>query len=154
MAAAERADRQLAAGRDNGPLHGIPIAVKDNCYSKGILTEVGSKVLAGFVPSVDATVLQKLYAAGAVLIGKTRCHEFSCGGSEPPTRGPWDSEPISWRQQHRIRCGAGGALGLRRHRHGYRRFRPHSGVDQQFGRHESDLWARERLRRGAAGLVA
>lgn len=90
LAAAKRADRQLAAGRDSGPLQGIPIAVKDNCYSKGIVTEVGSKVLAGFVPSYDATALRKLYAAGAVLIGKTRCHEFSCGGSEPPTRGPWD----------------------------------------------------------------
>ncbi|MCY4540136.1 MAG: amidase [Chloroflexi bacterium] len=90
LAAAERADRELAAGRDRGPLHGIPVGVKDNCYSKGILTEVGSKALAGFVPDVDAAVVSKLYAAGAVLIGKTRCHEFSCGGSEPPTRTPWD----------------------------------------------------------------
>lgn len=90
LAAAERADRELAVGRDRGPLHGIPIGVKDNCYSKGILTEVGSKALAGFVPGFDSTVVAKLYAAGAVLIGKTRCHEFSCGGSEPPTRTPWD----------------------------------------------------------------
>ena len=90
LAAAESADRELDAGRDRGPLHGIPIGVKDNCYSKGILTEVGSKVLAGFVPEFNATVVAKLYAAGAVLIGKTRCHEFSCGGSEPPTRTPWD----------------------------------------------------------------
>ncbi len=90
LAAAERADREIAAGRDHGPLHGIPIGVKDNCYSKGILTEVGSKALAGFVPDFDSTVVAKLYAAGAVLIGKTRCHEFSCGGSEPPTRTPWD----------------------------------------------------------------
>ena len=72
------------------PLHGIPIGVKDNCYTRGILTEVGSKVLAGFVPDYDATVVRKLYAAGAILLGKTRCHEFSCGGSYPPTRTPWD----------------------------------------------------------------
>lgn len=90
LAAAERADQELAAGRDRGPLHGIPIGVKDNCYTKGILTEVGSKVLEGFVPDFDSTVVRKLYAAGAVLIGKTRCHEWSCGGSEPPTRSPWD----------------------------------------------------------------
>ena len=90
LASAERADRELAAGRDRGPLHGIPVGAKDNCYSKGILTEVGSRVLAGFVPDYDATVVHKLYAAGAILIGKTRCHEFSCGGSEPPTRTPWD----------------------------------------------------------------
>ena len=90
LAAAQRADREIAAGRDRGPLHGIPIGVKDNCYTEGILTEVGSKVLEGFVPDFDSTVVQKLYAAGAVLIGKTRCHEFTCGGSEPPTRTPWD----------------------------------------------------------------
>ena len=90
LAAAERADREIAAGRDRGLLHGIPIAVKDNCYTKGILTEVGSKALEGFLPDFDATVLRKLYAAGAIMIGKTRCHEWSCGGSEPPTRSPWD----------------------------------------------------------------
>ncbi len=71
LAAAQRADREIAAGRDRGPLHGIPIGVKDNCYTEGILTEVGSKVLEGFVPDFDSTVVQKLYAAGAVLIGKT-----------------------------------------------------------------------------------
>ena len=69
-AAAQRADRDITAGRDRGPLHGIPVGVKDNCYTKGILTEVGSKVLEGFVPDFDSTVVQKLYAAGAVLIGK------------------------------------------------------------------------------------
>ncbi len=90
LAAAERADRELAAGQDRGPLQGIPIAVKDNCYSKDIRTEVGSKVYAGFLPDYDATVVAKLHAAGAVLIGKTVCHEFSCGGSDPPTRSPWD----------------------------------------------------------------
>jgi aspartyl-tRNA(Asn)/glutamyl-tRNA(Gln) amidotransferase subunit A len=90
LEAADRADREIAAGRDRGPLHGIPVGVKDNCFSKGIVTEVGSKVLAGFVPDLDATVVQKLYEAGAVLLGKTRCHEWSCGGSEPPTRSPWD----------------------------------------------------------------
>ena len=92
LAAAERADREIAAGRDRGPMHGIPVAVKDNCFTKGILTEVGSKVLEGFVPDFDATVVKRLYEAGAILIGKTRCHEWSCGGSEPPTRSPWDLE--------------------------------------------------------------
>lgn len=90
--AAEQADREMAAGRDRGPLQGIPVGVKDNCYSKGVLTEVGSKALAGFAPAFDATVLANLYRAGAILIGKTRCHEFSCGGSDPPTRTPWDLE--------------------------------------------------------------
>ena len=92
LAAAARADKELASGQDRGPLHGIPIGVKDNCYTKGILTEVGSKAMAGFVPDFDATVVGKLYKAGAILIGKTRCHEWSCGGSEPPTRTPWGLE--------------------------------------------------------------
>lgn len=92
LKAAERADRELAAGRDRGLMQGIPIGVKDNCYTKGILTEVGSKAMEGFVPDYDATVVAKLYAAGAVLIGKTRCHEWSCGGSEPPTRSAWDRD--------------------------------------------------------------
>ena len=90
LAAAQRADRELAAGRDRGPLQGIPIGVKDNCYTKGILTEIGSKAMEGFVPDFDATVVRKLVAAGAILIGKTVCHEFSCGGSDPPTRSRWD----------------------------------------------------------------
>ena len=90
LAAAERADRELASGHDRGELQGIPIGVKDNCYTKGILTEVGGKALAGFLPDYDATVVRRLYEAGAILIGKTRCHEWSCGGSDPPTRTPWD----------------------------------------------------------------
>ena len=92
LAAAERADRELEAGRDRGPLPGIPICVTDNCSTKGIRTEVGSKAMQGFVPEYDATVVRKLKEAGAILIGKTRCHEWSCGGSEPPTRTPWDLE--------------------------------------------------------------
>ena len=107
--AAERADRELAAGRARGPLHGIPIGVKDNCYSKGILTEVGSKAMAGFVPDFDSTVVARLYAAGAILIGKTRCHEFSCGGSEPPTRTPWDLERFPGGSS----IGSGAALAAR-----------------------------------------
>ena len=92
LESAERADRELADGHDRGLLQGIPIGVKDNCYTKGILTEVGSKALEGFMPDYDSTVVAKLYAAGAVLIGKTRCHEWSCGGSEPPTRSAWDRD--------------------------------------------------------------
>ena len=95
LEAAQRADAELAAGFDRGPLQGIPIGIKDICYTKGIPTEAGSKVLAGFVPDYDSTVVQKLYAAGAILIGKTRCHEFAYGVNEPPTRSPWalDSYP-------------------------------------------------------------
>ena len=93
LAAAKRSDEAMSSGRAIGPLHGIPIAVKDNCYTKGIVTEVGSRAFEGFVPDVDATVVEKLYAARAILIGKSVCHEMSCGGgNDPPTRTPWDLE--------------------------------------------------------------
>ena len=88
--AALQADRDFARGYTRGPLQGVPIAVKDNMYTKGIRTEAGSKVLAGFAPDYDATCVQRLQEAGAILIGKTVCHEFAYGVNEPPTRNPYD----------------------------------------------------------------
>ena len=90
LAAAARADEEIAAGKTRGPLQGIPIGVKDIIYTKGIVTEAGSKVLEGFVPDHDATVVEKLDHAGAILIGKTIPHEFAYGVNEPPTRSPWE----------------------------------------------------------------
>ena len=90
LAQAEAADQEIAEGNSRGPLHGIPIGVKDIIYTKGITTECGSKVLEGFVPDFDATVVQKLDEAGAVMIGKTMPHEFAYGVNEPPTRSPWE----------------------------------------------------------------
>lgn len=88
--AARQADAEIAEGRRRGPLHGIPVAVKDNMYTRGIPTEGGSRVLEDFVPAYDATVVDLLTKAGAVLMGKTVCHEFAYGVNEPPTRTPWD----------------------------------------------------------------
>lgn len=90
LAAAERADSEIAAGKLRGALHGIPIGIKDIIYTQGIPTEAGSRVLAGFVPDYDATVVSKLDEAGAILVGKTVCHEFAYGVNEPPTRSPWE----------------------------------------------------------------
>jgi aspartyl-tRNA(Asn)/glutamyl-tRNA(Gln) amidotransferase subunit A len=88
--AAAQADRELAQGFDRGPLHGIPIAVKDICYMKGLPAEAGSRVLAGFVPDYDATVVRRLEETGAVIVGKTVTHEFAYGVNTPPTRTAWD----------------------------------------------------------------
>jgi aspartyl-tRNA(Asn)/glutamyl-tRNA(Gln) amidotransferase subunit A len=88
--AAAEADRELAAGRDRGPLHGIPISVKDICYMRGLPNEAGSRAMAGFVPDYDATVVRKLETAGAVIVGKTVTHEFAYGVNTPPTRTAWD----------------------------------------------------------------
>jgi aspartyl-tRNA(Asn)/glutamyl-tRNA(Gln) amidotransferase subunit A len=87
-AAAETARAELRDGRDRGPLHGVPIAVKDNYATADMPTRAGSAD-AEF-PSVDAPSVARLRAAGAVLAGKTRMHEFAWGMETPPARNPWD----------------------------------------------------------------
>jgi len=89
---AARADREIAARRWRGPLHGVPVGVKDLCYTAGTRTEAGSKVMEGFVPEHDATVVTRLKEGGAVIVGKTVTHEFAYGQDIPPTRNPWDTE--------------------------------------------------------------
>jgi aspartyl-tRNA(Asn)/glutamyl-tRNA(Gln) amidotransferase subunit A len=99
LAEARRAEREIRRGHDRGPLHGIPISLKDNVYTRGVRTTAGSKILAGFVPDEDAVVAQRLFAAGAVLLGKTNLHEFAYGvTTENPhygaARNPWDAARI------------------------------------------------------------
>ena len=81
LAQAHQADRELAAGRDLGPLHGIPIAVKDLFATKGIRTTGGAKLHADWIPEEDATAVRLLYEAGAVLLGKTGLHELAYGST-------------------------------------------------------------------------
>ncbi|MHC4676901.1 MAG: amidase [Planctomycetota bacterium] len=80
LAAASAAEREIQSGSYRGPLHGVPIAVKDLCYTKGVPTMGGLKVLADFVPDHDATVVSKLEAAGAVLLGKLNLTEGAMAG--------------------------------------------------------------------------
>ncbi|MFZ0736541.1 MAG: amidase [Candidatus Acidiferrales bacterium] len=99
-AEARKAEREILRGRYRGPLHGVPIPVKDNFETKGIRTTAGSKILADYVPTEDADVVHALRRAGAVVVGKTNLHEFAYGiTSENPhygaTRNPWDAERIS-----------------------------------------------------------
>jgi aspartyl-tRNA(Asn)/glutamyl-tRNA(Gln) amidotransferase subunit A len=76
---AQDLDRELARGRDRGPLHGIPIAHKDLIWTRGVRTTSGSKLFADHVPNSDACVVEKLNAAGAVMVGKTGLHELAYG---------------------------------------------------------------------------
>ena len=92
MAAAEEAERAIAAGNYLGPMHGIPVAVKDQIWTQGIRTTVGSRLMADFFPDEDATAIAKLKEAGAVLLGKTNLTEFALGASQRYgyNRNPWD----------------------------------------------------------------
>jgi Asp-tRNA(Asn)/Glu-tRNA(Gln) amidotransferase A subunit family amidase len=78
-AAARRADQELAEGLDRGPLHGIPVAVKDLLDTAGLRTTMGSRHFADHVPGHDAAVVRRLRTAGAVIVGKTTTHEFAYG---------------------------------------------------------------------------
>lgn len=87
---AQAAEREIMRGTYRGPLHGIPFGVKDTHYTAGVLTTASSPVLGQFVPDWDATVVAKLKAAGAILVGKLNLPEWSFGGETPGTSNPWN----------------------------------------------------------------
>ena len=96
LQAARESEASIASGRYLGPLHGIPLAVKDQFYTQGVRTTGGSNLLWDFVPDEDATVVAKLKDAGAVLLGKLNLSEFALGESfhhpAGTPRNPWDPE--------------------------------------------------------------
>ena len=88
---ASQRDRELAIEGPRGPLHGVPVGIKDIYYTQGVLTTACSPILANFVPDFDATAVAKLKSAGAIIMGKTVTTQFACG-DPPPTRNPWNAE--------------------------------------------------------------
>ena len=92
------AEQELRAGRDRGPLHGVPIALKDLIDTAGIRTTCASRILNDHVPQHDAVIVQRLNAAGAVNLGKTNCSEFAMGVPHPDygqSNNPWDAARTS-----------------------------------------------------------
>jgi aspartyl-tRNA(Asn)/glutamyl-tRNA(Gln) amidotransferase subunit A len=93
LVAAQQAEREIGRGHYRGPLHGVPLSLKDLFYTKGVRTSAASRVLADFIPDVDATIVTRLQHAGAVIIGKTNMAEFAFGETHPdfgPTHNPWN----------------------------------------------------------------
>ena len=97
MEAARTATKEIAAGRIRGPLHGVPVGVKDIIDVAGLPTTGHSKILLGNIAKADAVVIQKLRQAGAIILGKLATHEFAIGGPSfdlpfPPARNPWNPD--------------------------------------------------------------
>jgi aspartyl-tRNA(Asn)/glutamyl-tRNA(Gln) amidotransferase subunit A len=115
LAEARAAEAAIMAGGSKGPLHGIPIGLKDIVDTKGIPTTCQSKILQDNIPDADAACAEKLAAAGTVLIGKTTTHEFADGGPsfdlpKPPARNPWNTDHFTAGSSSGT--GAGVAAGL------------------------------------------
>ena len=113
MAAAQAAEEEINAGMYRGPLHGIPIAVKDLCFTKGVRTMGAAEVLVGHVPAFDGTVIAKLESAGAILLGKLNLTEGAMGGYNRNfdiPKNPWN--PDRWTGSSSSGSGVATAAGL------------------------------------------
>ncbi len=113
ITAAHKAETEISAGHYRGSLHGIPIAVKDLCFTKDVRTMGGAKVLTDHVPEFDSTVVARLEAAGAVLLGKLNLTEGAMGGYNPEfeiPKNPWN--PERWTGSSSSGSGVATAAGL------------------------------------------
>jgi aspartyl-tRNA(Asn)/glutamyl-tRNA(Gln) amidotransferase subunit A len=100
IAEAKKADDEIARGRYRGPLHGVPVTIKDLFETAGVRTTAGSKILADWIPETDSAVAERLRAAGAIIIGKTNLDEFGHGGTSTlshfgPVHNPWNIDHIA-----------------------------------------------------------
>lgn len=99
-AEAKKADEQIGRGNYRGALHGVPVTIKDMFDTKGVRTTGGSKILQDWIPNTDSTLVERLHAAGAIIIGKTNLDEFGHGGTSTlshfgPVHNPWHLDRIA-----------------------------------------------------------
>ena len=110
MTQAQTAEQEIASGTYRGMLHGVPVAVKDLCYTRGVRTMGGAKVNRDFIPDFDATVVARLAEAGAVILGKLNLTEGAMAGYHPEfqiPKNPWNVGRWSGRILERLRRGDG-----------------------------------------------
>ena len=148
---AKRAESELAKGKgrtarnDRGPLHGIPVSLKDNISTAGIRTTAGSQILRDFVPGQNAPVVDALEHAGAIVIGKTNMHEFAYGASNVnphfgPSHNPWDLRRITGGSSGGSAAALAARFMLRKHRKRYRRLDSDSLFALRYSRLKTKFW--------------
>ncbi len=114
---ARQAEKEIRRGNYRGPLHGIPISLKDLYYTAGIRTTAGSKILRNFIPKENGTVVNRLLQAGAVILGKTNLHEFAYGATNVnphygPVHNPWDVNRVPGGSSGGTAAAVSAGLGL------------------------------------------
>ena len=129
----------LAGGAPTGPLHGVPVSIKDLVFTRGVRTTRGSAIYADLVPDEDAPVVERLRAGGAISLGKTNTPEFGWKGLTdnrlfPPTRNPWDRHAHGRGVERGRGGGRGGRAGANRYRQRRGRLRPYSRLVLRGGR--------------------
>jgi len=149
-AVAERLDADFArTGEFRGALHGIPVVVKDQIETAGIMTTFGSIAMDGYVPEHDATVIRRLHAAGAIVLAKTAMPDFATAWFGYSSK----SGARSGRVERRYRRSRRSQSRRARHRRGYRRFHSPAGLVRQPGWSQGHAGADQPSRYLTAGLI-